>query len=140
MEVFYKTAATASGGRSGTSTLNDGSFSVQMVPPGSNVTGVNPEQLFALGYAACFDNAMQLMAKQLKMDAKEAKTTIEVGIGQLTAGGYGLDVDITAQLPGMASSDAERLIEATHQLCPYSNAIRGNVDVRLHIETETTQK
>lgn len=136
MKIFYKTAATATGGRSGTSTLNDGSFSVQMVRPDSDEDGVNPEQLFALGYAACFDSAMEITAKQLKLNAKGAKTSIEVGIGQRSGGGYGLDLDITAHLLGMAREDAQRLIEATHQLCPYSNAIRGNIDVRLHIETE----
>ena len=67
MKIFYKTAATATGGRSGTSTLNDGSFSVQMVRPDSDEDGVNPEQLFALGYAACFDSAMEITAKQLKL-------------------------------------------------------------------------
>jgi Ohr subfamily peroxiredoxin len=136
MKIFYKTAATATGGRSGTSTLNDGSFSVQMVRPDSDEDGVNPEQLFALGYAACFDSAMEITAKQLKLNAKGAKTSIEVGIGQRSGGGYGLDLDITAHLPGMAREDAQRLVEATHQLCPYSNATRGNIDVRLHIETE----
>ena len=136
MKIFYKTAATATGGRSGTSTLNDGSFSVQMVRPDSDEDGVNPEQLFALGYAACFDSAMESTAKQLKLNAKGAKTSIEVGIGQRSGGGYGLDLDITAHLLGMAPEDARRLVEATHQLCPYSNAIRGNIDVRLHIETE----
>ncbi len=136
MKIFYKTAATATGGRSGTSTLNDGSFSVQMVRPDSGDAGVNPEQLFALGYAACFDSAMDITAKQLKLNAKGAKTSIEVGIGQRSDGGYGLDLDITAHLPGMAREDAQRLVEATHQLCPYSNATRGNIDVRLHIETE----
>ncbi|BHD75852.1 organic hydroperoxide resistance protein [Providencia rettgeri] len=136
MKIFYKTAATATGGRSGTSTLNDGSFSVQMVRPDSDEDGVNSEQLFALGYAACFDSAMEITAKQLKLNAKGAKTSIEVGIGQRSGGGYGLDLDITAHLLGMAREDAQRLVEATHQLCPYSNAIRGNIDVRLHIETE----
>ncbi|BCV35652.1 organic hydroperoxide resistance protein [Salmonella enterica] len=136
MKIFYKTAATATGGRSGTSTLNDGSFSVQMVRPDSDEDGVNPEQLFALGYAACFDSAMEITAKQLKLNAKGAKTSIEVGIGQRSDGGYGLDLDITAHLPGMAREDAQRLVEATHQLCPYSNATRGNINVRLHIETE----
>lgn len=136
MKIFYKTAATATGGRSGTSTLNNGSFSVQMVRPDSDEDGVNPEQLFALGYAACFDSAMEITAKQLKLNAKGAKTSIEVGIGQRSGGGYGLNLDITAHLLGMAREDAQRLVEATHQLCPYSNAIRGNIDVRLHIETE----
>lgn len=136
MKIFYKTTATATGGRSGTAALNDGSLSVQMVRPDSREAGVNPEQLFALGYAACFDSAMEMTAKQLKLDAKVASTSVEVGIGQRPEGGYGLDLDITAHLPGMTREDAERLVEATHQVCPYSNATRGNVDVRLHIETE----
>ncbi|MDO6723424.1 organic hydroperoxide resistance protein [Celeribacter halophilus] len=136
MKVFYKTTATASGGRSGTATLNDGSLPVQMVRPDSGEQGVNPEQLFALGYAACFDSAMELMAKQLKLDATKAKTTIDVGIGQRAEGGYALDLDITIRLPGMAADDANRLVEAAHQVCPYSNATRNNIDVRLHIETE----
>ena len=136
MKIFYKTTATATGGRSGTSALNDGSFSVQMVRPDSGEPGVNPEQLFALGYAACFDSAMGLTAKQLKLDATGSKTTIEVGIGQRAEGGYGLDLDITVHLPGMAPDDAQLLVEATHQVCPYSNATRGNIDVRLHVETE----
>ena len=136
MKIFYKTTATASGGRSGTATLNDGSLSVQMVRPDSGEPGVNPEQLFALGYAACFDSAMELMAKQLKLAATEAKTTIDVGIGQRAEGGYALDLDITIRLPGMAADDAKRLVEAAHQVCPYSNATRNNMDVRLHTETE----
>jgi osmotically inducible protein OsmC len=136
MKIFYKTAATATGGRSGTSTLNDGSFSVQMARPESGETGTNPEQLFAMGYAACFDSAMDISAKQLKLDITGASTSVEVGIGQRAEGGYGLDLDITANLPGMAEEDARQLVEATHQVCPYSNATRGNIDVRLHIETE----
>ncbi len=136
MKIFYKTAATATGGRTGTSALNDGSYSVQMVSPDSGDTGVNPEQLFALGYAACFDSAMVLTAKQLKLDLKGAKTSAEVGIGQRAEGGFGLDLDIIAHLPGVARDDAQRLVEATHQVCPYSNATRGNIDVRLNIETE----
>jgi Ohr subfamily peroxiredoxin len=95
MKIFYKTTATATGGRSGTAALNDGSFSVQMVRPDSREAGVNPEQLFALGYAACFDSAMEMTAKQLKLDAKVASTSVEVGIGQRPEGGYGLDLDIT---------------------------------------------
>ncbi|MDF3414581.1 organic hydroperoxide resistance protein [Sulfitobacter sp. M57] len=138
MKIFYKTAATATGGRSGTSALNDGSHSVQMVRPDSKDAGVNPEQLFALGYAACFDSAMDLTAKQLKIDATGAKTSVEVGIGQRAEGGYGLDLDITAYLPGMDTDDAQRLVEATHQVCPYSNATRGNIDVRLHIKTDAS--
>ncbi len=94
------------------------------------------EQLFAMGYAACFDSAMQLTAKHLKRDVSGAKTSIEVGIGQRPEGGYALDLDINAHLPGMEPDDAQRLVEATHQVCPYSTAIGGNIDVRLHIKTE----
>jgi len=136
MKIFYKTIATATGGRSGTSSLDDGTYSVQMVRPDSSETGVNPEKLFALGYAACFDSAMELTAKHLKLDSTGAKTSVEVGIGQRAGGGYALDLDITAYLPGMAREDAQRLSEATHQTCPYSSATRGNIDVRLHINTE----
>lgn len=136
MKIFYKTAATATGGRSGTSRLNDGSQSFPIVRPDSGEPGVNPEQLFAVGYAACFDSAMELVAKQLKLDVKGASTSVEVGIGQSAEGGYALDLDITAHLPGMPQDDAQRLVEATHGVCPYSNATRGNIEVRLHIATD----
>lgn len=138
MKIFYKTAATATGGRSGTASLDDGSYSVQMTPPGGGNAGQNPEQLFALGYAACFDSAMAMTAKQLKLDATDARTTVAVGIGQRSEGGYALDLDITVHLPGLSADDAQRLVEATHQVCPYSNATRGNIDVRLHVDTERT--
>lgn len=136
MKIFYKTTASATGGRSGTSTLADGTYSVQMATPDSGKSGVNPEQLFALGYAACFDSAMQLTAKKLELDTTQATTSVQVGIGQRSEGGYALDLDITAHLPGMDPDAAQRLVDATHQVCPYSNATRGNIDIRLHIETE----
>lgn len=135
MKIFYKTSATATGGRAGRAALDDGSFEVQMVRPGSADTGVNPEQLFALGYAACFDSAMELTTRQMKLDPRNARTTVAVGIGQRDTAGYALDLDVTAHLPGMAEADAQRLVEATHQVCPYSNATHGNIDVRLHIDT-----
>ena len=136
MKTFYKTTATATGRGSGTSALNDGSFSVQMVRPDSGDAGINPEQLSALGYAACFDSAMELTAKQLKMDPTGSKTSVDVGIGQRTEGGFALDLDTTVHLPGMTREDAQHLVEATHLVYPYSNATRGNIDVRLHVETE----
>ncbi|MDT0684320.1 organic hydroperoxide resistance protein [Roseicyclus sp. F158] len=137
MKIFYKTEASASGGRTGTSSLEDGSYSVQMARPGSGDEGTNPEQLFALGYAACFDSAMEMTAKQLGLDASASKTSVAVGIGQRSEGGYALDLDITAHLPGMPEDDARKLVEATHEVCPYSNATRGNIDVRLHVDTAT---
>ncbi|RMD90950.1 MAG: organic hydroperoxide resistance protein [Alphaproteobacteria bacterium] len=134
MKILYKTGATATGGRAGTATLTDGSFSVAMVRPGSKDEGRNPEQLFALGYAACFDSAMELTAKSLNLNPVGASTTVEVGLGQRSDGGYGLDLDITAHLPGLSRDEATRLVEATHQVCPYSHATRGNIDVRLHVD------
>ena len=133
MKVFYKTRATATGGRSGRTELDDGSFGLDMVPPGSGKPGANPEQLFAMGYAACFDNAMPVAAKQLKLQPTATRTSVEVGIGQTDAGGYGLDIDLYAEVQGLSQADAQALVEATHRICPYSNATRGNVDVRLHV-------
>lgn len=132
MKTFYKTKATAKGGRSGHSELDDGSFGVDLAVPGTNKSGVNPEQLFALGYAACFDNAIPFAAKKLGISAPESTTSIEVGIGENDSGGYGLDIDIHVTLTGVDQQQADELVEATHQVCPYSNATRGNVDVRLH--------
>lgn len=90
MKVLYKTSATATGGRSGVSKLDDGSFEVNTVPPGSKQEGVNPEQLFALGYSACFDNAMLLTAQRMKLAPSACATRIEVGLAQLESGGFGL--------------------------------------------------
>ncbi len=134
MKTFYATSATATGGRDGTSRLDDGSFTAELASPQTDMQALNPEKLFALGYAACFDSAMQLTAKQLGLSPKDPKTTVKVGIGQNDAGGYSLDIDITAHLPGMNEADAQKLVAATHRVCPYSNATRGNIDVRLHID------
>lgn len=133
MKIFYKTRATATGGRSGRTTLDDGSLAFDLAMPGSGKTGTNPEQLFALGYAACFDNALPVAAKQLGLKPAGTRTSVEVGIGQTEAGGYALDVDLHVEVQGLDEADARKLVEATHQVCPYSNATRGNIDVRLHV-------
>ncbi len=133
MKIFYKTRATATGGRTGHTALDDGSMALDLASPGSGKTGANPEQLFALGYAACFDSALAVVAKKMKLDAVTSKTSVQVGIGQTAEGGYALDIDIDVTVGGVDESTAQRLIEATHQVCPYSNATRGNVDVRLHV-------
>ncbi|MBC9247398.1 organic hydroperoxide resistance protein [Paracoccus sp. 11-3] len=132
MKIFYKTRATATGGRSGHAELDDGSLGFDLAQPGSDKTGTNPEQLFALGYAACFDSALSMVAKQMKLDTS-SKTSVQVGIGQRDEGGYALDIDIYIETTGITEDEARKLIEATHQVCPYSNATRGNVDVRLHV-------
>lgn len=133
MKIFYKTRATATGGRSGRTALDDGSLALDMAMPGSGKTGANPEQLFAMGYAACFDNALLVAAKQLGLAPTATRTSVEVGIGQTAAGGYALDVDLHVEVHGLDQSAARKLVETAHQVCPYSNATRGNIEVRLHV-------
>ena len=133
MKIFYKTRATATGGRSGRTALDDGSLALDLATPGSGKTGANPEQLFAMGYAACFDNALPVAAKQLGLAPTGTRTSGEVGSGQTATGGYALDVDLHVEVQGLDEAAARKLVEATHQVCPYSNATRGNIDVRLHV-------
>ena len=133
MKIFYKTRATATGGRSGRTALDDGSLALDLATPGSGKTGANPEQLFAMGYAACFDNALPVAAKQLGLAPTGTRTSVEVGISQTATGGYALDVDLHVEVQGLDEAAARKLVEATHQVCPYSNATRGNIDVRLHV-------
>ena len=133
MKIFYKTRATSTGGRAGRTALDDGSLALDLALPGSGKAGANPEQLFALGYAACFDNALPVAAKQLQLQPAGTATSVEVGIGQTAEGGYALDIDLHVEVKGLEQADAQRLVEAAHKICPYSNATRGNVDVRLHV-------
>ncbi|MDH2926001.1 organic hydroperoxide resistance protein [Lonepinella koalarum] len=134
MKIFYSTSATAVGGRSGHTQLDDGSLGFDLVSfQDKDKTGVNPEQLFAMGYAACFDSAMNLVSGQLGIKPTSAKSKVGVGIGQKPDGTFSLDIDITIEVGGINEQQARELIERTHQVCPYSNAIRGNVETRLHV-------
>ena len=133
MKIIYKTRATASGGRSGHSQLDDGSLGFDLAMPGSGKVGANPEQLFAIGYAACFDSALGLTAKMMKKLITGSRTSAEVGIGQTSAGVYSLDIDLYVEENGLPEAEARELVEATHRVCPYSNATRGNIEVRLHV-------
>jgi lipoyl-dependent peroxiredoxin len=115
-----------------------GTFEVKLATPkelgGAGGDGNNPEQLFATGYAACFIGEMKVAAAGLKLRVSpEATVTATVGIGPRSEGGYGLDVELLVHLPSLDRPDAERLVEAAHQICPYSNATRNNVDVRLSV-------
>ena len=136
VEAKYKTSATASGGgRDGKTALADGSMSLQLVVPkelgGPGGDGANPEKLFALGYAACFLSAMRVAATQNKTKVPEGSTvTTTVGIGPRSEGGFGITAELDVYLPGMASADASKLVETTHGICPYSNAIKASVDVK----------
>jgi osmotically inducible protein OsmC len=138
-QVLYKTSATATGGRDGQSATDDGAFSVKLSTPkelgGGGGPGNNPEQLFAAGYAACFIGAMKFVASQggtAKVPA-DAKVTAKVGIGPRSEGGFGLDIGLDVSLPGVAKADAEALVAKAHQVCPYSNATRNNIDVKLKV-------
>ena len=138
VDVKYRTTATAHGGRDGTARTEDGTFEVKLATPkelgGAGGPGNNPEQLFAAGYAACFIGAMKAAAGSLKLRVPaETTVTATVGIGPRSEGGFGLDVELRVQLPGLDRADAERLVAAAHQICPYSNATRNNVDVRLSV-------
>ncbi len=133
MKTFYKTRATSVGGRTGHTEAEDGSLAFDLAKPGSGKKGTNPEQLFALAYAACFDSALVVAAERLKKKLEATKTSVEVGVGENGKGGYGLDVDLYVQIKGWSEAEARALVEATHLICPYSNAIRGNVEVRSHV-------
>ena len=138
VKVLYKTTATATGGRDGHAATLDGALDVKLATPkelgGAGGAGNNPEQLFAAGYAACFIGAMKFVASQggPKVPADTAVTST-VGIGPRSEGGFGLDIELAVYLPGLSRSDAETLVAKAHQVCPYSNATRGNVDVRLKV-------
>lgn len=136
VNVLYRTAARATGGRDGRAATLDGSLEVALSTPkelgGAGAAGNNPEQLFAAGYAACFIGAMRFVSSQggPKVPA-DAAVTASVGIGPRAAGGFGLDIELAVELPGLDRADAEALVARAHEVCPYSNATRGNVDVRL---------
>ncbi|MDC7683845.1 organic hydroperoxide resistance protein [Asticcacaulis sp. BYS171W] len=129
----YTAHATATGGREGTASSNDGRLSVKLSTPaelgGNNGDGTNPEQLFAAGYAACFIGAVKFVGAQKKVAIPaDASINSSVGIGQ-TPAGFGLEVTLKVNLPGVADDVAKTIIEAAHGVCPYSNATRGNIKV-----------
>jgi osmotically inducible protein OsmC len=138
IDVKYRTSATATGGRDGHAATTDGSFAVNLSTPkelgGAGGAGNNPEQLFAAGYAACFVGAMKAVAAGQKLRVpNDASVTATVGIGPRSEGGFGITADLVVSLPGLQRADAQRLVDAAHQVCPYSNATRGNVNVGLSL-------
>ena len=138
VDVKYRTKATATGGRDGHSATQDGAVDVKLVTPkelgGAGGDGVNPEQLFATGYAACFLGALKFVAGQAKVKvSSEATVTADVGIGpRADGGGLGLDVALTVTLPGIADDVADDLIAKAHVVCPYSHATQNNIAVSLN--------
>ena len=131
----YRTKAKAQGGRNGKATLENSGvwFAMQLTKEfGGSGEGSNPEQLFALGYASCFNSALLFVAGQKKLDVSAASVTADVDITRGDAG-FGLDVVLTVAIPGMPKADATALVEAAHQVCPYSKATRGNIPVKLNV-------
>lgn len=138
VDVKYTTQATATGGRDGRAKTADGALDVKLSTPkelgGAGGEGNNPEQLFAAGYAACFLGALKFVAGQEKVRIPaESTVTASVGIGPRSEGGFGLDIGLRISLPGLERAQAEQLVDKAHQVCPYSNATRGNVPVRLEV-------
>src|SRR5262249_32487024 len=136
VDAKYKTKATASGGgRDGTTALEDGTLTLQLVVPkelgGPGGDGANPEKLFALGYSACFLGAMRVAAHQTQMKVPDGTTvTATIGIGPRSEGGFGITAALDCYLPGLPEADARKLVDTSHGICPYSNAIKASVDVK----------
>lgn len=134
-KILYRAHAKATGGRDGHATSSDGVLDVKLTTPkelgGNGTPGTNPEQLFAAGYSACFLGALKFVAGQDKR-ALPADTSIEgaVGIGQIPTG-FGIEVELKIHIPGLPREEVEALVQKAHIVCPYSNATRGNIDVKL---------
>ncbi|MGD6833463.1 organic hydroperoxide resistance protein [Sutcliffiella halmapala] len=136
MELLYTAKVTASGGRAGKIESNDGALDLALAMPkslgGTGKEGAtNPEQLFAAGYAACFDSALNLVARQAKKRI-ESSVTAAISIGKDTDGGFKLTAVLHVEIRGASQEEAEELVNQAHQVCPYSKATRGNMDVAIH--------
>ncbi|MFI9635957.1 organic hydroperoxide resistance protein [Nocardia sp. NPDC051929] len=135
MPILYTAEALASGdGRNGRARTTDGKLDLNLSAPkelGGDGEGTNPEQLFAAGYAACFHSALRLVGKQVKANIDDSAVGAKVGIGPNDAGGFGLAVTLEVSLPHLSREDAQALADKAHQVCPYSDATRGNIDVQV---------
>jgi osmotically inducible protein OsmC len=143
-EVLYTAEATAMGGREGHARTSDGRLDVDLDVPsemgGSGGPGTNPEQLFAAGYAACFQSSLLRFAAGRKLDLSGSRITARVGIGTLSTGGFGLTAALDLEAPGISRADAFELMERAHETCPYSRATRGNIDVVLTVGGATLER
>ncbi|MBT3157638.1 organic hydroperoxide resistance protein [Streptomyces sp. CHA1] len=136
IDVTYTAVATAENGRDGRVATDDGKLDVVVNPPkemGGSGAGTNPEQLFAAGYGACFQGALGVVARAAKADIKGSTVTARVGIGKTEAGGFGLEVELITSIPNVDRATAEELVAKAHEVCPYSNATRGNIKVTLTV-------
>jgi osmotically inducible protein OsmC len=139
MSILYTTKATATGGREGRAASEDGRLQIALSTPkelgGNGGDGTNPEQLFGAGYSACFLSAIKYVASQKKVKlSEESAVTATVGIGPREDGkGFGLDVALAITLPGVEAAQAREIVDAAHIVCPYSEATRSNLNVRISI-------
>lgn len=137
MKTLYTAAATATGGRNGHVKSENGILDLDVRMPkalgGATDDYSNPEMLFAAGYAACFDSALNRVISLQKVTAGETQVTAKVGIGQIDNGGFGLEVALSVVVPGVTKEEAQKLVEKAHEICPYSNATRGNIEVTLTV-------
>ena len=130
-KVLYTAKAHTTGGRDGASRTDDGRLDIKLSPPGMGGNGTNPEQLFAAGYSACFIGAMKAVAGKMKITLPaELAVDAEVDLGPVGSV-YGIAARLNVSLPGMDRAAAQELIDAAHKVCPYSNATRGNIDVKI---------
>jgi lipoyl-dependent peroxiredoxin len=137
VKKLYTAQAMVAGGRAGHARSSDGLLEVDLRVPeamGGPGGGTNPEQLFAAGYAACFQSALGTVGRRQKVDTADSTVTAQVSIGTIGAGAYGLAVTLKVSIPLLDEDRARELVEAAHAVCPYSNATRGNIDVQLVIE------
>jgi lipoyl-dependent peroxiredoxin len=139
-KALYTAHATSTGGRAGTTESSDGAIKLALATPkelgGAGGAGTNPEQLFAAGYSACFIGAMKAVAARMKISLPaEVSIKASVGIGPMTgkAGAFGIEVAMDISVPGMERAALEQLVATAHEVCPYSNATRGNIDVKLNV-------
>lgn len=139
-KALYSAQAISTGGRTGTSRTPDGRLELDLSTPkelgGGGGTGTNPEQLFAAGYSACFIGAIKAVAARRKIKVPDdVYVTADVEIGPMTGkeGAFGIQVALAVNIPGMAHDEAEKLVDEAHEVCPYSNATRGNIDVALRV-------
>ena len=134
---MYTAVATATGGRNGHVKSDNGVLDLQVRMPkalgGRDDDNTNPEQLFAAGYAACFDSALNLILKQARIKTGETSVTAKVSLGQTENGGFGLAVEMAVNIPNISQEEAQDFVEKAHQVCPYSNATRGNIEVKLMV-------
>lgn len=137
MKTLYTTSVTAKGGRNGQVKSENGILDIEVRMPkalgGANDNFTNPEMLFAAGYSACFDSALNLIISKSKIETGETSVAAKVSIGQNEDGGFGLAVELDVNIPGVSIEEAEELTQKAHQICPYSNATRSNIEVKFSV-------